>query len=910
MSQHAWVLENIATFNAGGLEPAERERLQQHASACAACAEVLNEAQNMDRTLEALFTEVAPDPALEDRMVQVLRAKSKRGRQRRPLLWWAAAGAAAVVLLGALGAEMSNATLERELLFPGMVGTTMENRALALNNLKQLGLAAMNFSSRYSGAVGHPPASMQSAAELAEQLQERSIGWATNQNAMVFADQSASIPRKPAMLAEEDGRLRSYARNFNPPPTLSDDLDRKSSLGGSDQPASTATEKTSLDKKSAKNPAPTDESYFKPSEQLTLQPAGPPPKLKTLTIYNGQAVTRSPYANLLRSGEAIDPARQDPTTKQKKPEGEAATSQPAPRTESGQEKATKPTQPQEATSPSSLAPRKLVIRSGDIEFEIDSFDAAVATVSRLVGGINGGFIATVNSEKLANGKVRGSVVVRVPPEDLDKLLLDLRKGLGKAGELKNQRIGSQDISKQYTDLESRLRAARAMQERLLQMIKTGKGEIKDLLQAEKELGVWRTKIEEIEGELRYYANLVALSTLTINLSEKEIRAPAAITETERVQMGLEVEDVDKARDLALAAVADAKGRVTKSELKQYAAGQYSAVLQFEVAPEPAGPLRDRLKQLGTLARLEIDRLQQADGGNAPRQDTRLKRNDSQFFVSLYNLSNVEPREKTDLQIATRDVPAGYRALLETVMRTKGRVLNAQLNEQDKQNITAQVNFDVRREEEAAVEAAFAKIGDVYSRNVVRGQVSENVTASRVRLKVALLNVARIPPRSTYTLAVEVGNVDQTAAALSALVHESQGRTVEAHVARRPDGSIVAKQAFDVPVAAAQGLLAKFKDTGLVRVEEATQNPQVPDTALAVARLDVTLSNEKVLVPSDNGFLPQVRKGLSNSLLVIFWSLSWVIFGILVVLPWVLLIYGVYRLILRFRKKPALANKAD
>src|SRR6185369_2530384 len=103
------------------------------------------------------------------------------------------------------------------------------------------------------------------------------------------------------------------------------------------------------------------------------------------------------------------------------------------------------------------------------------------------------------------------------------------------GELKNQRLGSQDVTKLYTDLESRLRAARAMENRLLGIIKDGKGQIKDLLAAEKELGVWRTQIEELEGELRYYAGQAALATLTINLSEKNIRTAAAITESERVQ---------------------------------------------------------------------------------------------------------------------------------------------------------------------------------------------------------------------------------------------------------------------------------------------------------------------------------------------------------------------------------------
>jgi hypothetical protein len=885
MSEHAWVLEHIAVFNAGGLDAAERDQLRQHVAACTACAQVLNEAGKMDRALEGLFAEVSPDPALEDRMVQLLRARSSRGRKRNRFLWWVAASAAAVVLSGALGSEMSNATLGRELLFPGMVGTAMGSRAFALNNLEPMVLAGGGSAVSDIRAPGYPPAPMRSARELAEQLREGAIGMATKQNGIAFADESATVPRKPVTVAAGDGRLATglrtdagelagpaYAGNFSPAPTPTDDLDQKQSTYRSGRPATKARDHATLEKESAKEASPADETYFKPS-QLT----SPLPQDSKAPVGHPDART---------SG---GPPNSKPDDKEKKGSPER--------------------KPVEYSS-SPLAARKLIIRSGDIEFEVESFDAAVLTIGKIVGGINGGFVATVNSEKLANGKVRGAVVVRIPPESLDKLILDLRKELGKTGELKSQRIGSQDISKQYTDLESRLRAARAMQERLLQIIKTGKGEIKDLVQAEKELGVWRTKIEEIEGELRYYANLVALSTLTITLYEKEIRAPFAITETERIQMGLEVDDVDKARELALAAVAEVKGRVIKSELKQYAAGQYSALLQFEVAPEAAGPLRDRLKQLGNLARLEIVRLQQTEGGDVPRQDTRLKRNDSQFFVSLYDLAKVEPREKTDLQIATRDVPAGYRAVLEAVTRAKGRVLNAQLNEQDKQNITAQVDLDVRREEGAAIETTFSKIGDVYSRNVMRAQASENVTDSKVRLKVNLLNAAQIPPRETYTLAVEVADVDHTAATLSALVHEKLGRTVESHVARRADGSVIAKQVFDVPLTAVQGLLAQFKGTGTIRVEEAVRNPQVPDTALAIARLDVTLSNEKLLVPSDDGLWPQVRKGLSNSLLVIFWSLSWVIFGLLVVLPWVLLLYGAYRLVLRFRKRPGLATRAD
>src|SRR5207245_765682 len=104
------------------------------------------------------------------------------------------------------------------------------------------------------------------------------------------------------------------------------------------------------------------------------------------------------------------------------------------------------------------------------------------------------------------------------------------------------------------------------------------------------------------------------------------------------------------------------------------------------------------------------------------------------------------------------VPAGFRALQEAVVKVKGRILNAQLNEQDRQNITAELHFDVRRSEESAINAALTAAGDVYARTVARVQDNENLIDSKVRLKVELINVARLLPRETVTLGIEVQDV--------------------------------------------------------------------------------------------------------------------------------------------------------
>ena len=138
--------------------------------------------------------------------------------------------------------------------------------------------------------------------------------------------------------------------------------------------------------------------------------------------------------------------------------------------------------------------------------------------------------------------------MRVPPENARQVRARSAPGAGQNGELKNQHIGSQDVTKQYTDLESRLAAARTMEERLLQIIKTGKGEIKDLVAAEKELGVWRTKIEEMEGEIRYLRQPGRPQHADHHPDRKGDPAPRRVDRHRaRRTCGIEVDDVDKAQ---------------------------------------------------------------------------------------------------------------------------------------------------------------------------------------------------------------------------------------------------------------------------------------------------------------------------------------------------------------------------
>src|SRR5262249_22388206 len=130
------------------------------------------------------------------------------------------------------------------------------------------------------------------------------------------------------------------------------------------------------------------------------------------------------------------------------------------------------------------------------------------------------------------------------------------------------------------------------------------------------------------------------------------------------------------------------------------------------------------------------------------------------------------------------------------------------------------------------------------------------------------------------------------------------RTVESNVARERTGRTTAKLIFDVPLASVREVVNQFGTGGIVRVQQFSKNQQVPESDLAIARIDVTLSNSPLIVPSDEGFGPELRHGLSTSVKVLSLSLSWLVFGLLVILPWVVVVYAIFRLATRFRRKPS------
>src|SRR5207237_4842460 len=113
------------------------------------------------------------------------------------------------------------------------------------------------------------------------------------------------------------------------------------------------------------------------------------------------------------------------------------------------------------------------------------------------------------------------------------------------GELKNQTLGTEDVTKAYFDTDARLKNTHVMEQRLIDMLKTKTGKVSDLLQVEKELGRVREEIEKMQGELKYWDSQVQFATVTISLAEKHMEEPEALLLKERGQLAVYAPDVEK-----------------------------------------------------------------------------------------------------------------------------------------------------------------------------------------------------------------------------------------------------------------------------------------------------------------------------------------------------------------------------
>ena len=109
-----------------------------------------------------------------------------------------------------------------------------------------------------------------------------------------------------------------------------------------------------------------------------------------------------------------------------------------------------------------------------------------------------------------------SIVIRVPAAKFE----DTMKRLEKLGDVLHRNVVAEDVTEQFMDAEVRLKNARAVRDRLAQLLEKAT-KVEDSLAIEKELTRVGTEIETLEGKLKYLRDRAAYSTITVSFQPKQ-----------------------------------------------------------------------------------------------------------------------------------------------------------------------------------------------------------------------------------------------------------------------------------------------------------------------------------------------------------------------------------------------------
>ncbi len=171
--------------------------------------------------------------------------------------------------------------------------------------------------------------------------------------------------------------------------------------------------------------------------------------------------------------------------------------------------------------PAKVTERK-IIRNATLQLETASPEEAQKKIAAIADSKKG-FVIT-SSQRNTNAKISGSnsvsMTIRVPADKFQETIEEIRKTVDR---VIVETISGQDVTEEFVDVEARLKAKKALEERYLEIMKQAKS-VADALEVERQLANVRTEIESIEGKKRFLENQSSLSTINI-----ELQTPAAIS---------------------------------------------------------------------------------------------------------------------------------------------------------------------------------------------------------------------------------------------------------------------------------------------------------------------------------------------------------------------------------------------
>ena len=155
-----------------------------------------------------------------------------------------------------------------------------------------------------------------------------------------------------------------------------------------------------------------------------------------------------------------------------------------------------------------------IIKEGNVGITVKDFSSARKGLDDLIAK-NKAYIADENERK-NRYNIESTIVIRMPSKNFDGFMEEVGKI---AAKVNYKRINAQDVTRQYVDIQSRLKIKKEVRVKYESFLKNAKN-VEEMLAIEREVRLLTEEIEAKEAELRYLSDRVDFSTITLDITQK------------------------------------------------------------------------------------------------------------------------------------------------------------------------------------------------------------------------------------------------------------------------------------------------------------------------------------------------------------------------------------------------------
>jgi len=257
------------------------------------------------------------------------------------------------------------------------------------------------------------------------------------------------------------------------------------------------------------------QSDGRPAESVTAAKptAGPAsaPQMAATPASSGAAtgVAAKPAAT---AGSAGDLARAAPAVEAKPANAQPSRPQPPVPTPAAQPAPGGPAQPAPVVP---AGPARMVIYTTEIGILVKSLAESVQAMSDVATSV-GGYVSGVEN-KDENGRPLVTVGLKVPPDRYEQVMRQLRN---LAVEVTDEKAATQDVSEEFSDVQTQLAALEASHAQLLELL--GKAQnVDEVLKVQERLTQTKTQIDRLKGRQNFLQRNADLATVTVRARQAD-----------------------------------------------------------------------------------------------------------------------------------------------------------------------------------------------------------------------------------------------------------------------------------------------------------------------------------------------------------------------------------------------------